>query len=157
MIDALTLIQMLIAFLTDIDIRETVTLESLVPVSLTIEERLANLTQLNTQVGASITLVEARLPFLQDAQVKEKVVLGLSDVERSIDSLTASLVMNDIAGAEDQGKEAMILVTDLVNLTADVVVPASSGEVEPTGTTTSSSGEGSVGAELNEAAEDSAS
>jgi hypothetical protein len=139
MIDALSLIQKLIAFLTDIDVRETVTLESLVPVSLTVEERLVNLATLQTEVEASAALVEGRVPYIEDAKIKEKIVMGLEEVRTSIDSLTASLVMNDIAGAEDQAKRAHALVGDLAGLTADVIVPVDV-ETESIGTTTASEG-----------------
>ncbi len=123
MIDALTLIQKLIAFLTDIDVRETVTLESLVPVSLTVEERLANLTKLQTGVEATFALIETRLPFVEDVKLTEKLQLGMVEVRAHLDGLDASLVMNDLGGAEEQIRKAEEIVQDLAMLTVDVVVP----------------------------------
>ncbi len=149
MIDALSLTQKLIAFMTDIDIRETVTLETLVPVVLTPAERLSAVQQSITESEASRVAVEAATPTITDAGIAEKVKIGLADLVLRIEAARAFITEENIEGAETVGGEARALAEDLMKLVAPVV-----GEILPVpgtvtgellGTTTATTTEGTVG------------
>ena len=118
MINALGLTQKLIAFMTDIDIRETVTLETLVPVELTPEERLEAVQHSVTESEASRIAVEAGVSTIADAATREKVEIGLVDLALRIEAVRAFITEQNIEGAETSGVEARALAEDLRKLVA---------------------------------------
>jgi hypothetical protein len=130
MIEVLGHIQKLITFMTDIDIRESVTLESIVPVSPTPEERETHLNQIHTNVDLALHTVESKLIAIEDINLKEKVSLGLNTVNELVSAFLAALEIHDIDVAESRAKEAETLAGDLLKLTetitAPVVLPVSS-------------------------------
>lgn len=128
---ALGLIQKLITFMTDIDVRETVTLESLVPVVLSDEERIAIVRgEIDTLGTVLMQEVTARTPLLEDAGVREKVEGGLASVTELLLKSNIALEASDISGAEHTVREARALMTDLDVLTQ----PAEETEVHETNT-----------------------
>lgn len=121
LVEVLGLIQKLITFMTDIDVRETVTLESLVPVTLTQDERTTALTEIHTDIETMIRLVEGKVPFIEDGGVEKKVSQGLTDAQKLFGDLTEALESENIEVAEERATEAKELVSDLVKLTESII------------------------------------
>jgi hypothetical protein len=137
LIEVLGLNQKLIVFMTDIDVRETVTLESLVPVSLTNEERVAQIAIIQKEVEESLRVIEIKVMYIEDTGVKEKVTLGLDNVRGLLVALTDALGSNTIEDAEKRATEAQALMGDLVKLTEGItgleetVIPAETSTSTP--------------------------
>ncbi len=120
MIETLGLIQKLITFMTDIDVRETITLESIVPLSLTDEERVFHLEQIRVDIEESVRVIESKVDYIENKGIQEKVVIGLDDVESLVSDLTEAIGMRDVQTAEQYGAEAQALAGDLTNLTEGI-------------------------------------
>lgn len=116
LITALGLIQKLIAFMTDIDVRETVTLESLVPVVPTPEERFTEIRSALAEMTIEEQKILRVLESVVDADIREKVNLGLDMYHMLIASTTASREAEDLDTAEVHIKEARTLITDIVGI-----------------------------------------
>lgn len=110
----LGLIQKLIAFMTDIDIRNTVDLENLVPVILSDEERVRIVQEemivLSTVLRDEVT---GRLDRVDNPGVKGKVESGLVTIDEYLVKATIALEASDISLAENAVKEARALMTDI--------------------------------------------
>ncbi len=113
LVATLGLIQKLILFMTDIDIRETVALETLVPVVLSDEERVARVKEENESIGTLNAIVAERIENIADTGVKEKIVEGVARVEELLLQSVAALEGTDIESAENSIKEANAIVTDI--------------------------------------------
>jgi hypothetical protein len=144
MVDALGLIQKLITFMTDIDVREAVTLESIVPVSLTDEERTVHIETVKSEVTTSIGIVEVKVPYIESEAIREKVIAGLEGVRALVASLEAALLSGDIDTAEAEVAEAQAFTADLMALTEGITALEKASEEMVVSTTTPSVSE-SVG------------
>ncbi len=139
---ALGLVQKLIVFMTDIDVRESVALETLVPIIPTIEERAASAKMNLDSLIATSTLITGRLALLEGVEIAEKVLLGMTELSVLINSATTSFAANDIDGAEATIAQAMALAHDLDLLTQTAPLSESQlpndipADVETPGTTT---------------------
>jgi DNA-binding protein YbaB len=134
----LGLAQKLIVFMTNIDVREAVTLESLVPVVLSDDERIASVEGEMRSLEVRGRTITERVATLTDAALTEKVTEGNTLVTEHILKATIALEGGDIDTAELAVKEALALMTDLETLTTPVVVipePETPTEV-PTSTST---------------------
>ncbi len=124
----LGLTQKLIAFMTDIDVRETVALENLVPVILSDEERI---TIVNGEIETLGTVlkeeVTARLEYLEDAAFREKIETGLVSVDDLLLKASQALEAHDIGLGESSVKEARAIMTDI-----DVMTQYLDENIEPT-------------------------
>ena len=116
LITALGLIQKLIAFMTDIDVRETVTLESLVPVVPTTEERFTEIRSALADMVLKEQEIVRVLESVLDEGVREKVNVGLKSYRALIASTTASRESEDLDTAEVHIVEAEALVADLTSI-----------------------------------------
>ncbi len=117
--ETLGAIQKLIAFMTDIDVRETVTLETLVPIKLTDEERIAVAQSHLDDVVQRTTIVRDTVSAMMQSQVREKVMHGLQKLEELTDMSLSSLADRDITALEVQVRDAAALVSDLEKLVGD--------------------------------------
>jgi Domain of unknown function (DUF5667) len=136
MINVLGLIQKLISFLTDIDVRETVALETLVPLIMTPEERSDLIVKLMNEVMLMVPQIEDSRTRITDEGLAEKVTLGLAQVNTLMDDATRALDESRITEAEQKSGEANTLALDLMKLTLDTrEVPAT--PVTPSQTSTS--------------------
>lgn len=128
---ALGIIQKLIVFMTDIDVRETVALETLVPVELTPEERTADIRALLDEVVVLHDTVSVKVPLILDEGLHEKVVFGIEQLDTRITDTTDALAADNIAGAEGVIAEAYALAMDLDLLTLHIDVDETSEERVP--------------------------
>ncbi len=123
--EALGLIQKLIVFMTDIDVRETVTLESLVPVVRTPEEHMAAIQTLFDSITAQRGVVVTQLESSMNESLREKVVLGLENVELLTQGATSTTIdAGSYAAIEARLIEASALIADLEYLTTAAQVEA---------------------------------
>lgn len=110
-------IQKVIVFMTDIDVRQTVALDTLVPVTLTPEERVnIGRTTLNN-ITTTLAQIEVRIPDITDADLLAKVELGKNTINDLLTNATTSLDAGEIDAVEPKLKEAAVLVLDLDRMT----------------------------------------
>lgn len=127
----LGLTQKLIAFMSDIDVRETVSLATLVPIVLSDVERTE---QVNSEIKTLKTMVkevETRLLTLDGDGVREKVEDALTQIDGFILQGTASIEAKDLVSAEVAVGEARALMTDIDMLTQSALVDPSLDTGEP--------------------------
>ena len=143
---ALGLVKKLVVFMTNIDVRETVSLESIVPVVLSDAERVDLVKEEMRVLGGVKMDVLGRLEGVKGKGVVDKVTEGLATVDELLLKATIALEANDVGGAETVTKEARALITDLDALVPHQEVPPTTdvepeaevpaGEVEGAATTT---------------------
>ncbi|MEM9337043.1 MAG: hypothetical protein AAGA35_04275 [Patescibacteria group bacterium] len=124
--DALQNTQKLISFMTDINVRETLVVQDLVPVELTIEERTQVVLLTLDQTAVLENGVRAALNSLEDEAVVEKVVFGLGIIEEQTNAASSSLQNGEIESAEAASSEALAVAEDLANVVGfepNAVVP----------------------------------
>lgn len=117
LINALTDTRKLISFLTNIDVRENVTVDQLVPVTLTADERASLVRADINEVGRITTTVNGRLINLS-GDVLTKVVSGLDQVGTLVNKATSSLEAEEYSAAEKVIGEALNLAVDLDYISA---------------------------------------
>ena len=111
-------IQKIIVFMTDIDVRTSVALETLVPKDLTDEEKEAFvLESLNMVRNIENALIE-RAPEVTDEAVIEEVALGMEALAALILAIEEALASNDVAQAEELAVDALALANTLDAQTA---------------------------------------
>lgn len=133
---ALSDLQKLISFMTDIDVRENVTIEKLIPITLTTEERLSALTQMQNEVEEAIVRISEAYEEYADDERTEKLALGLIELEARASTSKAALESEDLDVAQDELTEAIVLVRDINALLDILDLPATS--TDETSTTSSS-------------------
>ncbi len=112
--NTLGLMQKLIVFMTDIDVRESVALETIVPVVLSEEERVSIAQNSVIELRELYTKVTERLLTIGDEGVKEKVADGLVQTETLLASIDEALTGNiNIGVAETLLVEARAIMSDL--------------------------------------------
>lgn len=119
----LGLIQKLIVFMTDINIRESVTLESIVPVVLSGEERVARVTRELTRITDTQTLLTQQLESVTDPNIKDKVSEGLTRLRIVVTAVAQNLKDRDIENAELALEEGTALVNDMALITREYIIP----------------------------------
>lgn len=115
---ALSDTQKLISFMTDIDVRTGVSLETLVPKELTLEERVMHLEESRKSTHISMALVSNRNVEITDTLLKEKVSLGLERIQVLLTQMDVDLTAEGaLEGAEEAEKEMQALIKDLLTMT----------------------------------------
>lgn len=117
LVTTLGLTQKLIVFMTDIDVREAVALETLVPVVLSDVERIDRAREDIRTIDGTKIEVEKRLETILDLDVTAKVTEGIEYIDDILLKAGASLEVNDIQNAEGLIEEGRILVHDLDTMT----------------------------------------
>jgi len=120
--DALAVVQKLISFMTDIDVRENVDLDTLVPVELTEEERLAAAAELLTGASRTLDLIELRLEKIEEPALREKVEVGIADAKTLFGVATTSRAEGKMEQYERVVRQFGALVGDLDTITSDIAV-----------------------------------
>ncbi len=115
--DTLGLIQKLVAFMSDIDVRETVPLADLVPVMLSDIER-TEIVKSEIDVLNSLKIeISERLTTFAEPGVAEKVNEAITQIDTLTLQATVALETSEIASAETLVAEARTLMTDIDVLT----------------------------------------
>jgi hypothetical protein len=127
---ALTDLRKLINFMTNIDVRRSVTVERLVPISYTVEERREAVVAKLAEIDELFKTVKGREP---SADVVVKLEEGLFAYEQYIQDINLSLEEGNMQLAEVLVVEAAKLITDLQTLVADSpLVDSEASEVATT-------------------------
>lgn len=114
--EALRDIQKLLSYMTHIDVRQNVSIEDLIPVTLTTEERVTELMQKLDDILALQVLIQSRV---LDVSREEKVVIGQQELERVTQEALAALQAGEFKKAESLLDEGQLIAEDLDTLTAD--------------------------------------
>ena len=124
-------VQKLIAFMTDIDVRASVAIETLVPVVPTESERLALVIQNTAAASENLVRIEKGLGTISDSGIEKKIKISLPHVHELIELASSSRAKN-LDGAVAAANEALELSKSMV---AMVSLPAPDVEVAHTSTT----------------------
>lgn len=116
-------IQKLVSFMTDIDVRENVTLESLVPITHTKEERTEKIALVLREAQVRFENALIRLPFVEDAELRAKLEIGKEEGVLNLNMATTSLELGDLDEAERVIKLFRVIAEDFDAVTKDVVIP----------------------------------
>ena len=135
---ALKDLQKINAFMTDIDVRQNVTMEELVPVVPTDDERYAAINVSYAQVKADHQLIAYAVT---SGLANEKIQLGYKTLQTMVQNIDAALSLGNISQAESLTKEALLLSSDMRTLLGDIELPAEPEVTEGKATTTSATTE----------------
>ena len=119
---ALSGTQKLITFMTDIDVRETVTVEELVPVELTDEERWVAIEGSVLAIDTATEAIVAAIPGIEEVDVRTKAELGLELLATERATIDEAVETGDLAAAETAVVLATELSRDLTIMTEDAPV-----------------------------------
>ena len=117
LVEALAGTQKLISFMTDIDVRASVELEALVPVTLTDEEKLAIVAEqkaLGEAALARVAEIEAAGVF--DEAFMEKILIGADMLTNMLAELTVVVETGDITTQVKLGEEIAMMAADVDTL-----------------------------------------
>ena len=117
LIVTLGLVQKLIVFMTDINVRESIALDELVPIILSDEERIEVVRNEIIAIGEMNRIVMQRLEISSDVDETGKVSEGVERVAVLLDDASTGVEILDIELAESAVREARALVNDLISLT----------------------------------------
>lgn len=110
-------IQKLISFMTDIDVRASIAIETLVPVVLTDGERIALMQHNFEGASANLARIEFGLSSIKDAAVADKVSRSLDTVHSLLGTASTSLMAGNIEGEAAAG-EALALTESMLALSS---------------------------------------
>lgn len=108
-------VQKLISFMTDIDVRAALAIDTLVPVVPTETERIALVIQQIDTATMNQARIVAGLETIEDSGISEKITLTLPEVTTLLETASTTLYV-DIGIAELAVKEALALTDSMVAL-----------------------------------------
>ncbi len=108
--EALQDVQKLIRFITDLELREAISIDELVPVTLTDEERLSLARDDYTVASA---LVDEIASYTIGEEYEEKVALGMQLVQEALSSADAAFAAQNVSAAEEYSAQARVFAQDL--------------------------------------------
>lgn len=108
--------QTLITFMTDIDVRLALELETLVPLVPTPEERIALIHLDYTDAEGALRRIMAGVDTIEDASLSEKITITVPLVQDLLETATTSLAIEDIDTAESATKEAKAYTDSMITL-----------------------------------------
>lgn len=116
--DALQGIKKINSFMTDIDVRETVVIEELVPVEWTEEEYIAAVEEKFAYVSAVETVVNERLASstLISKNIRGKVEAGLLELDEFSERASSSLATSSVVEAYTAARDAEALARDILKV-----------------------------------------
>jgi len=125
--EALVDVRKLISFMTNIDVRQSVSVDELVPMTLTDDERY-NVIQNGLRAAIA---TQATYEALDDtAAVSEKLLVGIEALSAVIDRVETQVEAGELLAAETQLEELLAIRDDVGKLLRQVEVTSSDGEVE---------------------------
>jgi hypothetical protein len=113
---ALTDIQKLINYLTNIDVRENVSIEKLVPVTKTAGERATEIKMIFDEVKLLSADVDSRT---LSSKLRSKVRYGRERIEEKLTAVSEFMGRGDLEGAHAAASEARVMALDLQKLVAN--------------------------------------
>jgi len=108
-------IQKLVTFMTDIDVRSTVTVEALVPKKLTADERLANINQSLEALKRTHNEL-SQLPVQAQSAFTQKIAVGMELLPKMFATIEEQRERNNLDGAEVGIHDALALAEDIKKL-----------------------------------------
>lgn len=127
--DALSNTQKLIAYMTDIDVRRSVELESLVPKKLTREERMERAQASRAAIAETLAEVRPIIASSSKDALIEKLEFEIHELDEDLEAIDAALSSEELEGAEKLLGEAEELAKDLRALFETLGVPEKGSEV----------------------------
>ena len=117
---ALSNAKKLVTFMTDIDIRETVLLDRLVPRASTDDERLEMLATIRADIENAILLAETATEIVEDELSLERLATDSARLEELLGTWDEELLSSDIDAVEKIAREAKILADDLLQFMTEI-------------------------------------
>ncbi len=130
--DVLQRTQRLIVFMTNIDVRSTVSVDALVPVERTAEEQVVEVHDTIARLRTTRALIETALASSSielSVEVKERAEATLVQLDTLSIDIEAALTASDMNQAEVSAREAFALAEDTFNLIAVPATMLIGGEV----------------------------
>ncbi len=131
--------QVVITFMTDIDVRSALALEALVPMVLTPDEERALAHLAYAEAEAQVLRIESALPQVTDTAVTDKVAATLPMVQALLTTATTSIA-SDVRSARQSAEEAREFTRSIVALPSFAVVTTGDEMMATMMTTATSSG-----------------
>lgn len=107
--------QRLIVFMTNIDVRQSITVEEIVPVSLTVEERNQVVVDNAKEVTRLVSVTEATIASTTDAALVEKLLPAIEEGRVAASTTLSAIPYTeaDLPAVEQRMVEALALLTDV--------------------------------------------
>jgi hypothetical protein len=132
LVDVLTRTQKLIVFMSDLEVREHVAIESVVPVVLTLNEMQADRVKRTVELSESIVRITAAIQSGDDADLVAKLVEANENLEIAQALL---LEIEDYVTFVAQSNQTLALATDALLLIAQEGIEMTQEMMEPASTT----------------------
>jgi Domain of unknown function (DUF5667) len=127
-------VQKLISFMTDIDVRGALAIETLVPVVPTEAERLSLIAKHTASASNNLDRVEKGIEVVKNPAMLAKITLSIPQAYALLKQASSSLDAHDIDAAESAATEVFDLTTSMVALASFPEVAVT--DVSATGTAT---------------------